>query len=415
MLVFISDLHLVDGTTGNTVDLGQFSDFADALRRIVHSRDADIRDLTVVFLGDIFDLIRTDRWFDTAIRPWSADTERDLNGCSLREYAREIFERILRNPVNAQGLDILRQCKADLGKTLPVSFRYVIGNHDWLVNRYPELRVQAAEILGLDDPEGFRDELFAESFLDAEHGVLARHGDRYDWENYDGTRNASSLGDALVIELYSRFPRRVEAVLREHGVVDEPLIRSLEDIDNVRPIHELPAWLDAVCRRSCCPDAVRLAKTVWSELVRAYFRIPFVVGHDAWGPDRFDLFKLLFELGPGWTMEKAMTLLERLSLTHYPAQARKEEDLSAGRARFVVYGHTHVADIQPMGFLRSPGGVPGERMYFNTGTWRRMLRRSQNDDGSTDFVGWQVMTYLAFFRTGEMHGQAFQLWNVTSA
>ena len=72
MLVFISDLHMTDKTAGM-----QFIP-AEAFRRAFgeiaqHAVNAGSKNIELIFLGDVFDLVRTTRWFDIppAERPWA--------------------------------------------------------------------------------------------------------------------------------------------------------------------------------------------------------------------------------------------------------------------------------------------------------------------------------------------------------
>ncbi len=71
MLIIVSDLHLMDGSSGQHY-LG-----VDVFQRIFRdlgtkAREAGAKDIKIVFLGDIFDLIRTEQWFtiDPEERPW---------------------------------------------------------------------------------------------------------------------------------------------------------------------------------------------------------------------------------------------------------------------------------------------------------------------------------------------------------
>ena len=52
VLVFLSDIHWTDGTSGETIHSGAFMGFVQDLSRM--AKDANARDLEVVLLGDIF-------------------------------------------------------------------------------------------------------------------------------------------------------------------------------------------------------------------------------------------------------------------------------------------------------------------------------------------------------------------------
>ena len=62
MLVFISDLHFVDGSAGtHNIKPKAFDYFFEDLNEIIADPTNNaIKEVKIVFLGDIFDLLRTD-------------------------------------------------------------------------------------------------------------------------------------------------------------------------------------------------------------------------------------------------------------------------------------------------------------------------------------------------------------------
>lgn len=406
MLVFVSDLHLCDGTLGDTVTSGVFKEFADSVKRIVEKDDSNIKELQVVFLGDIFDLIRSQQWEKTKIRPWS--DEKGKKGDTLKDWTGKIFDEISKNENNVAGFECLKALKADLSKKISVTYHYVIGNHDWLLNRYPDIRLKAAEILGIDGD--FLANPFPEEVSFPEYHVFGRHGDKFDWMNFDGkTRDASSIGDAIVIDLLAKFPKEVERVT-ETKFRDQAFIKRLKDIDNVRPLYMLPLWLDTVCRKSSSPRAIDYARNTWNTLVEKFFEIPFVKDHDSWGPDRFDIFQEVFSLKPGRGLETALKAAEQFSPSDYQCYAKKEPGLWHGETRYVVYGHTHDFQISPLGTYED-GETDITELYFNSGTWRKLMQKAVAPDGTMDFVGWQVMTSVFFYKEDERKGRPFEVLN----
>lgn len=209
MLVFISDIHLTDGTSGETINSGAFKKFTLYLEDMAGTAKA--KEIEVVLLGDIFDVIRSDYWLNSKIRPWSKADEKDGEGEGLQDYTKAIVERICNNPTNKDSMDYLKKFKETLDKNgVAVKFTYIVGNHDWLINRYPETRTQIAEFLGMNNPEQYeRNPFLTEGFWE-DYRTFARHGDIYDPFNFEGNRDASSLGDAIVIDLINRFPKAVE-------------------------------------------------------------------------------------------------------------------------------------------------------------------------------------------------------------
>ena len=105
MLVFVSDLHFVDGTAGeHNVPVeafrGTFQDLA------THAKNAKAEEVIIVFLGDIFDLLRTEKWFEVTEeqRPWGA-TDRTLAG--MEANARAILGAIVGHKENQRTFDFL--------------------------------------------------------------------------------------------------------------------------------------------------------------------------------------------------------------------------------------------------------------------------------------------------------------------
>lgn len=85
MLVFISDLHFVDETTGkHNIPTSAFDKiFLSHIKALADKVNA--KELKIVFLGDIFDLLRTEEWFNEDIedRPWGKDTDKMHNRAKI--------------------------------------------------------------------------------------------------------------------------------------------------------------------------------------------------------------------------------------------------------------------------------------------------------------------------------------------
>src|SRR5579859_3002052 len=115
MVVIISDLHLTDGTTGETVGYGAFNIFRDALRNIVYgaswrrdSKYKPIEDVHLVLLGDVLDIIRSTRWLEengvpSTVRPWD-----DCNSQPFIDKVKSITQEVLRLKDNEKSLATLR-------------------------------------------------------------------------------------------------------------------------------------------------------------------------------------------------------------------------------------------------------------------------------------------------------------------
>ncbi|MFA4903754.1 MAG: metallophosphoesterase [Desulfobaccales bacterium] len=232
MLVFISDLHFVDGSAGeHNIPYRALEYFFDDLAAIANKPSNDIKEITLVLLGDIFDLLRTENWFDYPVdeRPWGA------NEPAIEVHAQTLFDAIVNHNENQeddkqqkwrtfqrfrQGLaDLPNRCNLDAD----VRLFYLPGNHDRLVNRYSSLRQKVCDCLGIPpvwhDPKNF----FPNTYEDLAYGVFARHGHEYDKYNYEGgiaytwdDYQRVPIGDPITTELVARLPyvlaRRLAAV-----------------------------------------------------------------------------------------------------------------------------------------------------------------------------------------------------------
>ena len=89
MLVFVSDVHLTDGTSGTTMVPRAFDKLCrsldDIIQESVKLKEPRITAVEIVLLRDIFDAIRSSRWLrpqnsEDPVRPWSDATLTDSEG-----------------------------------------------------------------------------------------------------------------------------------------------------------------------------------------------------------------------------------------------------------------------------------------------------------------------------------------------
>lgn len=411
MLVFISDIHLTDGTSGETINAGAFEKFGLYLEDMADT--AQGKEIEVVLLGDIFDVIRSDRWLSTDIRPWSKAGERDGEKKGLEDYTQEIVKRICDNSTNQESMKHLKEFKEKMkGKGVNVKFTYIIGNHDWLINRYSETRTRIAKFLGMDSPDQYESNLFLIERFWKDYKVFARHGDMYDPFNFDGNRDASSLGDAIVIDLINRFPKAVEDDIG--AATDPQLISELKEIDNVRPLIDIPLWIQGAVRRAKSVKIGEQVKEKWNELVDRFLEIDFVKEHDKpWRMDTVDALQWGLSISKHLSLKDIVNLpLKKFQRTEedYRDKAFYEEYMRRNEAEFVLYGHTHNYRIHP---LDQVAMLPNmlQKTYFNTGTWRKIHTRTAYDVENQEFLSWHVLTFIAFYLDHERGDKRFEVWN----
>src|SRR6185369_16956740 len=207
MLVIVSDLHLTDGSTGATLEPGAMDLFAERLADLAWRASwraggcyQPIERLDLVLLGDVLDIVHSQKWLASDLRPWS-----DLQSPAGSDAVAHITDGILRH--NAQTVRSLRSLATESVITVPqanaageavlddiempvaVRTHYMVGNHDWPLHlagsHYDVLRHKVAHHLGLANQHNRpfpHDAAESEELHDAlrSHRVLARHGDIHD-------------------------------------------------------------------------------------------------------------------------------------------------------------------------------------------------------------------------------------------
>ena len=456
MLVIISDLHLTDGTSGETITAGAFRVFRANLRDMAYDASwrADgtyrpIEEIHLVLLGDILDLIRSTQWparkTDPGyVRPWD-DPQSPLFVGKVGAINDAILEH------NAESMSILRGLGDERTITIPpatqdrkpahvpwepdaperlpvkVHLHYLVGNHDWFLHlpgdAYDQIRQKVIRSLGLSNPPRGpfpHDPQEYETIrsIYGQHKVFARHGDIFDPFNYEGDRNASSLGDAIVVDLVNRFSTEVNRDLGNS--LPENCIAGLKEIDNVRPMLLIPVWIDGLLRRTCSDvTQMKKVKEVWDSLVDDFLRLDFVRMRDsALNPfDSVDKLEWALKFSRGVSFELISRVVlwvkEKMKGTDsfYP-HALAEREFKDRTAQYIVYGHTHHYEVRPLS-VSNMGGKSFNQVYLNSGTWRQVHDQAMADPSLQEFVGYKVMTYLAFFKDDERGGRSLEAWSGT--
>lgn len=450
MLLIISDLHLTDGSSGQTIKPGAFRIFRERVCDLAYDASwrkdgkyKPIDRIDIVLLGDILDVIRSTAWLSGNDRPWGNPRSQ-----SFQKKVDSINKSILLH--NHESLSILKDLHESSIITVPVAssaglpqpvsrepnakgrvpvqvdIHYMVGNHDWFYHlpgtAYNTIRKSVVKAIGLtnspNDPFPHNpNESSTLQQLYEEHSVFARHGDIYDRFNFEGDRDASSIGDAIVVELLNRFPQQVDDQTdRDLSIACRD---GLKEIDNVRPLFMIPAWIHGLLSRTCPdPKLSKKVKQIWDDMVDDFLDLQFIRDRDSFfNPnDLVDQLEWALKLSKGVTLgglSRVMTWWsEHFGGSHddFYKNALHERDFKNRNARFIVYGHTHRHQIIP---LDSSIGVSGliNQMYLNSGTWRAVHELAQFDRKQEEFMDYYVMTYLAFFKDDERGGRSFESWS----
>jgi UDP-2,3-diacylglucosamine pyrophosphatase LpxH len=430
MLVFISDLHFIDGTAGDhNIGPKAFDYFFQDLSGIIADKDNAIQEVILVFLGDIFDLLRTTYWLNSPVdeTPWGMPSKID----ALKVHAETIFGDITKNSDNKSSLEKIKTQFAKIQQKVPkFEALYFPGNHDRLINQWESLRKMVCENLCLTQNPGSEFPHF-KTFED--YGVFARHGHEFDFYNYEGARTFNSedyqkvpIGDPITTELISRLPfefkNRINQSIYAQTLPEEErkrIVENFQEIDNVRPLGAVIEWLIYQVKDKP-PWLIDIIEDTVDAVIKHFNELDFVktwfARHDKWldpfdKADQIQIALYILEKFKIFSLEKLFSLATKagaVKFTDYLREAAPDEHaLMDPKIRYVVYGHTHEPLVMPIRVR-----VSQEQIYLNTGTWRTRYQKAVRDNS---FIGWKNMTYVIFYRDNERPGRQadFETWTGT--
>lgn len=402
LLIFISDIHLTSHVLPTAVSRADL--FERFWTRIDAARGEQPAHL--VFVGDLFDLVRSPRWFAGPHRPYHLPT---AEVC-------EVVEAIVGDIVRAEaGFFAALRRRVQAGH---LQITVLLGNHDRLLAFSPAARRRTWQALtGRDEAV-----VFANEMAFAGHGVLAYHGNRADFVCHTPDDGAN-LGDAIGSELIVRFPLELR---RQLGVE----LPELDEIDDVRPIFAVPSWVRhfgerqlgvGVTSASAAHASATISK-VWRQLVEQFVDGPFL---DEWvqlqsahGPNgaggEASKLRLLLQLSTSRLMRKTSDQrlvqlyvhLQQFFDGRFARHGAESLQLPANKGlRHVVNGHSHYASMVALGNL---DGKPAT--YFNTGSWRTVHQMGRLIGGRPAFLKYEAMSYLVFFPPDDPLRRQFEWW-----
>ena len=392
LLVFASDIHLTEHVLPGAVPRAAL--FDRFWTRIDAARGDEPAHLVLV--GDLFDLVRSPRWFSGPHRPYHLPT------AEMLQVADAIVAQILLT--EAAFFAAIRQRVQD-GK---LRVTLLIGNHDRLLAFSPPMRRRVWQALtGRDEAIEF-----ADMTAFPEHGVLAYHGNRADFVCYTPDDGAN-LGDAIGSELITRLPM----LMRDK--IGAPL-PELDEIDDVRPIFAVPSWVRHFGERK--NELSAAISSAWRQVVEEFLDGPFL---DEWvrmqqahGPSgagaEAQKVRLLLHVSTSKIMRR--TADHRLVALYVHLQqffdgrfAKHGAQLLQSKLnkglRHVVNGHSHYASMVPLGMLDGKAAT-----YFNTGSWRSVHQMGRLLDGRPAFLKYEAMSYLVFFPDNDPLHRDFEWW-----
>jgi len=453
MLVIVSDVHLGDDTTTNSISLSAFDLFADRLRETAYyasfRRDGTYRPietLDLLLLGDILDPIHSTLWLDTKpgapdyTRPWT-DTSQPTFATKLLESTNSIID------VNRQSLEVLKRCAngeviflppanvrgnpdTDSKERIPIKVRihYMVGNHDWYYhlpgNAFDQIRKTISDSIGLsNDSSPFPYELDEDPALCEilnPYKVFVRHGDCFDKFNFnvDRGRDHASLGDIFAMDVCNRYPLEVQKRYGDELPAD--FIDSLRCMPNIRPPLAVPLWISGQIKRYAGSASLETElKKVWDDLCDEFLQLEAVRSADrVFKFDPIDVMQLVIKISKRTSFEvinDVVVWLRDRMWKHEPSfvnHALQETAFLNNSAGFIVYGHTHHHEIVS---LDSHGVMPHwhNQLYINSGTWHSYFNLAVKDPSAQKFIPYETLTYLTFYKDEERGGRLFETWSGT--
>jgi UDP-2,3-diacylglucosamine pyrophosphatase LpxH len=285
MKIFLSDLHLGDGKERD--DFQFHKEFDELVRQLSNQ----FKKIEMILLGDIFDLIRTQKYYE-------------FEGMPHPEVKLKVMEDIVEQHV--PFFETLKYFTEKAGFQL----RYMIGNHDFGTYLDPRLLEIVRERFGLIlTPESY--------YRDEPLRIWAEHGHRYDSVNNtfknDGTPIPYCIGDKIVVEIVDKFFEEVRKKQAELGI--DPAI--INDLDNVRPHSAISNWLDSI------DEEGRLNQIYYGTIAT------FIINNPS---------------------EVASLGMNFISGKYQPNLLKAARDLAKnGVGKYIIFGHTHDALDKDLG------------------------------------------------------------------
>lgn len=449
MLVIVSDLHMVDGTCTQPVSAAAYQLFADRLNELAVSASwrgdqtyRPLETMDILLMGDILDPLHSLRWLEdpnASVRPWS-----NIQSPEFADKLHLITQAILqRNQASVRVLQDLSQGKLihllpadrrghiafDTRERLPVKVRlhYMVGNHDWYYHlpgdRFNVIRQEVINALGLTNSKAPFPHQAIESpslkELLASYSVFARHGDIFDFFNFDPRhgRDYATIGDAFSIEVGNRFTHEVARLMGDE--VLPGVLKGLGELANVRPTLMVPVWISSQLRQFKVPaNAQRKIKSIWDDLCHQFLGLDIVREADQrFKFDAVDALEALLGLSRHTsfqTMDQVVTWVrDKFNSGHlnFARNVLGERSFLGKAAQYFVYGHTHHHEVVPLDSQVAPGKPPFNQIYFNTGTWHTFYDLALNKVDDQKFIPYQVLSYAAFFSGDQRGGRRFETWS----
>jgi UDP-2,3-diacylglucosamine pyrophosphatase LpxH len=427
MLVLFSDLHFTDETTAVNVKGSAFTNILGP--EILDACRPGIKELNLVLLGDIYDLVRTDYWVQRPRdeRPWNGKLDPSTAMNPLPSIEAD-FNRVL-SAIFAKTAffpTMLKNVFAGCGG-VPTKVTYVVGNHDRVLNNFPSLRSAIEKEFG--HPVSF-----VPSLAEPVYATCARHGHEWDencsaflllkevlqpdriWDNKldPAINTVMNIGEVITAELMGGLIFYVKQS-------DAALADILKDANNVRPLTNVITWLEWRSRTL----AQNQKQLIADALIQAINGVIESNLGQLWDDTRQDIIvsgditdyleKVRNELqanGYAGLKGLAAIIVKLRGFLGFGAgdkcfqgAVQEFEQRLGADTKYLFYGHTHEARHD---FLAGTGRR--SKIYVNTGTYLPLIQAAYENHG---FVQADQLTMAFVYRADEVDANEPQmdLWN----
>ncbi|WP_303674405.1 metallophosphoesterase [Vampirovibrio chlorellavorus] len=358
----VSDVHL----NNHPFDAAHLSEnprrrnFRLFLRRLNEELQANER-IQLILNGDILDI--TGSWFES-VMPWDGDRSRVLD--TLNRLLLDIMENNLSTFEELRRL--LRHPYAEI--------IYVFGNHDGMLQQYPESHAVVKTFL-CPEAEGQSRIRFVPCYASEELDLYLEHGHLQDPFNRQCDQHEPPLGDVINVLIVNRFVELAVNRFREHGY-SEPFITRihsrLHDIEYLRPLALLPVWIQTIGyeyeghpeSRGKIMGVPDILMAVIAEILRDPDMVAYMTRRLQWPRPMLPLMVKLILRIP-WILPVisffTSKLMRRTHSNKYQYKAAQKIHREKGY-RLIAFGHTHIPGVQPLS---------QSAYYFNTGSWKPVI------------------------------------------
>jgi UDP-2,3-diacylglucosamine pyrophosphatase LpxH len=423
MLVCLSDIHFTDGSAGkHNIDADAFDLIFERITK--RAEKAETEKVTLLLLGDIFDVLRSEAWFGAGVaetdKPWAIKNQNTAN-------MTKILDGILTTmgTENAESFKHFRELAGRLesskAKIQDLEIIYIPGNHDRELLCHPALLTKAMGFMGATlNPAATGSRHL---FTDKQYGVLARHGHESDVWNFEITDKTNvgalkpdeylrvPIGDPITTELVTRLPWAAGEIIAKKGLQNMGALKdNLQEIDNVRPLPAVLKWL--MSRFAGHPKEARKVVEKAIDDTAEYFRKldftkDWIERHDKFfRPDEADALQTLLWLVDKINLNEVGAALKVADWARKHSHKDRNRDAAMEEFRhlagtgihYIVNGHTHDPKQVPINVLTDKAGNTEEQVYLNCGT----LRSRHFEAEKEGFITWKQLTYCTFYNVAEV-------------